>query len=323
MTSEAPRPLESFIDRDTLLKRPHTNSVAIDPRNPLEIDDAISLEPIDREKKEYRVAVHIADAGLLLDHTDIIDSAREQGWTQYDFRDTSKSVPMLPEIVYKRALGLDSPVSEGAPAIEVAFDFDLTSRAIGNIGLRKTRVQLKKYSYREHDKAISDPTDKNEHENALERLMVARRLFAPPNRLNKIGQWRKSEDTVAYFMIAVNRIMSDEIQATGTPWLFRNRTGLAYLNWRDERERRVLERIKLGTYGRVPIAHDELKVDRYCHFTSPLRRFPDLANHLNLHAFMIGEEPPFQESDIDDIAEEMTALYIKRHPENFTDSVAA
>jgi exoribonuclease R len=323
MTSEAQRPLETFIDREALLKRPHTNSVAIDPRNPLEIDDAIKLEPIDREKKEYRVAVHIADAGLLLGHTDIIDSAREQGWTQYDFRDTSKSVPMLPEIVYKRALGLDAPVSEGAPAVEVAFDFNMTSRAIGNIGVRKTRVQLKKYSYREHDEAISDPTNEKDNEDALERLEIARRLFAPSSGLNSIGQWRKSEDSVAYFMIAINRIMSDEIQATGTPWLFRNRTGLAYTNWRDERERRILERIKLGTYGSVPIAHEELKIDRYCHFTSPLRRFPDLANHLNLHAVMMGLEPPFQERDIDDIAQEMTALYIKRNPYNFTENVAA
>jgi ribonuclease R len=323
MTSEAPRPLETFIDRETLLERPHTISVAIDPRNPLEIDDAIRLQATNRKKTEYRVAVHIADAGLLLGHTAIIDEAREKGWTQYDFVDSSRSVPMLPEVVYRQTLGLDAPISEGAPAVEVAFDFDLTTRAIGNIGVRKCRVQLQKLSYRDHDKAISDPTDEKRHQEAVERLKVARRLFAPSSRINRIGPWRISEDTVTYFMIAVNRIMSDQMQAEGVPWLFRNHTGLAYMNWRDERERRVLERIKPATYGSAPIAHEGLKIDRYCHFTSPLRRFPDLANHLNLHALMTGIEPPYQERDIDDIAEEMTALYIKRSPQNFTDGLAA
>lgn len=323
MTSEAPRPLETFIDRETLLKRPHTNSVAIDPRNPLEIDDAIRLEPLNRERSEYRVAVHIADAGLLLGHTDIVDQAREQGWTQYNFLDSSKSVPMLPELVYKKTLGLDAPISEGAPAVEVAFDFDLTTRAIGNIIVAKSRVQLEKFSYRDHDKAMSDSTNQKKHEEAQERLKVASRLFAPSTGINRIGPWRISEDTVTYFMIAVNRIMSEQMQANGLPWLFRNHTGLAYTSWRDERERRVLEKIKPGTYGSTPIAHEGLKIDRYCHFTSPLRRFPDLANHLNLHSLMTGSEPPFQERDIDAIAQEMTALYIKRHPDNFADVLAA
>jgi ribonuclease R len=55
-------------------------------------------------------------------------------------------------------------------------------------------------------------------------------------------------------------------------------------------------------YSDVPNPHDMLKVPQYCHFTSPLRRFADLANHINLAAIMDGRAPTFDSSETKEIA---------------------
>ncbi len=324
MSVESQRPLDTYISPQQLLQRPLRESTAIDPSNPLEIDDGIHVESIDGSPAEYRVSVHISDVGLLLGHTAVVDEARKIGWSMYDQTDHSKSLPMVPKVIYKKSLGLDARIPEGAPALEIGFDFDMKSREIGNVGLSKVRVSLEALTYRQHDKILrSKAVDPEKHGRARERLGVARRLYAPVDETNNIIGGRKSEDIVALFMIASNRIMAQEMEKQGIPWFFRNHNSKAYMSWRDERERRMLERIKPGTYGAIPIGHDGLGIDKYCHFTSPLRRFPDLANHLNLHAHMNSLEPPFQEKDIDEIAREMTALYIERNPKNFPGLKAA
>lgn len=310
-------PLEILISEEELQKRPYKNATAIDPPHPLEVDDAIFTEPINKAETEHHIEVHIADAGLLYGHSDIIDAAREKGWTIYAENETESDQPMLPEYVYKNVLGLDSNLFEAVPTIEISFDFSFISRAIGNIQVQKAQTKVDAISYKDHDKLLKRKGSSEETIRAKQRLGIARRLFQEPGKLNTISGQRRSEDLVAFFMIATNRIMALEMQDQEIPWLFRNNTGQAHMSWRDSHERRILEKINAGSYGRVPLQHEGLGIESYCHFTSPLRRFPDLANHLNLHAYLSGEDPPYDEKEIDQIALEMTELYIKRANHHF------
>ncbi len=77
-----------------------------------------------------------------------------------------------------------------------------------------------------------------------------------------------------------------------------SRTVDAFLRTRGDRGRRaltylVLRGLKQARYGPVNLGHAGLGLTHYCHFTSPIRRYPDLVCHRALlSAIGAGESPP-------------------------------
>ncbi len=50
----------------------------------------------------------------------------------------------------------------------------------------------------------------------------------------------------------------------------------------------TLRSLKKARYDMLPVAHFGLAAERYCHFTSPIRRYPDLIVHRIIHAVLEG-----------------------------------
>ena len=283
-----------------LLARPLWNGLAIDPPNPHEIDDAITVERI--SKKAFHVAIHVADGGLLLG-TPYVDTARNEGWSRY--HSTYGTAPMLPDVITKQTLGLDAPSPHGAPAVTIEFVHDKRT-GIGDIAVGKSRVDVTGITYRQFAKRHA------KFENSARRIEHVAHFIHPAGYQDSFSSERLGEETVMQYMVAANFIIAREMEKQGLPWLFRNHTDGAYSRWGNEEERQKLQQLRTALYGSVALRHEGLGIEQYCHFTSPLRRFADLANHLTLHAYMSGLALPFSEADIDQIASELTAKYIER-----------
>ena len=77
----------------------------------------------------------------------------------------------------------------------------------------------------------------------------------------------------------ISRLVDAHVRRTG-----RGRAGLTTL---------VLRTLKQAHYSARNVGHHGLQSPRYCHFTSPIRRYPDLVCHRALLAAIgAGEDPP-------------------------------
>lgn len=68
----------------------------------------------------------------------------------------------------------------------------------------------------------------------------------------------------------------------------------------------VLRNLKRAGYSAEPKGHFGLAFDDYVHFTSPIRRYPDLVVHRVLSALEAEEKTPYRETDLEAVAAQCT-----------------
>ena len=68
----------------------------------------------------------------------------------------------------------------------------------------------------------------------------------------------------------------------------------------------LLRSLKQATYTAEPEGHYALASEKYCHFTSPIRRYPDLQVHRQLLAILAGRKPKADEDELVVLAEHCT-----------------
>jgi exoribonuclease R len=297
-----------YISQAELLSRPPETGIAIDQPNPEEIDDAIRVD-WDTKDKVYSVAIHIADCGIIDPGSLEVQAARRLGWSKYS--QTEDGVPMLPSSLSREQLSLTANHNGlGVPTITVGFDFNPDNGGIFNFNTLPTRlIDCLPTDYSEFDSLISDGDDR-----AIRIVTVAELLGRYIGIRPKTPPEQVTKHSVEVMMITANHLIAKKALEQGLPWLYRNH-GPRPLEPESGPDRGKSDEpqavtqanlIPYASFSTTPSGHEALGLNPYAGFTSPLRKFADLANHLTLTAARKGRPLPFSTSELDQIAIELT-----------------
>ncbi len=297
--------------QEELLNRPPETGIAIDSPGPQEIDDAIRVGFRDRI---YEVAIHISDCGIINPDSLEAQDARRRGWSRYTRgakRHREDHGAMLPEDLYRGLLNLDADHDGlGVPTVTVSFDFEPENDGISNFDIQPTRlIDCSTTNYSEFNELIRGGNDHAVRIATVAELLGKHIGVSPKAPSEHIAQY-----SVQMMMIITNHLVAKEAQRQGIPWIYRNqkrsppRPKLEHDNRDlDEPQEDIpASLLPVTTFSTIPSGHETLGLYPYAGFTSPLRKYPDLINHLILAAVRNGDELPFSVAKLDKIARDLT-----------------
>ena len=299
---------------------------AVDKPISPDVDDVIGLsaDPVAGDT----LHVGIADLGVFL-RGQIATSlyAQRRAWTFYRY-DGSVAAPMIPRPISEHALSLVH--GELRPIITVHMP--VGPRGVqGEATISREAVRAKRVGFDEADELLlagdsPDALALRGLERVARNLRAARETSANDNPelefsgdiddewLYSITDLGTSSFIVKETMIAANTAMATFMRDHNIPALYRNDIvpSDAFSEITDPQQRQeLLGLFARASWGTTPLGHFHLQLPMYMHFTSPLRRFADFANHCNLAAYLDGLPFPYPQERLDRIAERMNQLEIK------------
>lgn len=308
-------------------------AVTIDARETRDMDDALWVE---RYEDRWKIFIYIADAAAEIPPNSEDDlRARDLIVSRYL---PNRTLPMLPRQA-ETTLSLWPNKIRRVLAIEIQLDNDL-ERIDTRLGLTtiKSRAKL---SYEQIPTVLTQDTPFTEmlrHAVTLSHQLLNQRRLQGALALYDLNtgwvtteeghlrQIKKHEATVGYIvvqelMVLANSAVAEFAVEQDIPLLFRNHVARAAAPDRSELMRQIedalhtplvsLDTVRQRThllldrahYGATLTGHYGLNLPAYLHATSPIRRYPDLLNHGQLRAHLLGGPYPRDKSQLDELAE--------------------
>lgn len=281
-----------------LLERPlePVRAYSIDPPGTREVDDALSVTiSQSRDKQKGPVAditTYIADTAFY--HSSVVfDAAEQKGFS--DYSNPREVDYMLPtDLVEQISLGRDQENGSAAIAVRAR---------VGNgraelLSVSQARVIVDNHSYRSFNRLLKAG------DSHAQDIVRSAQLIKQLGKYS-LGTSLDAHGVVACHMVLVNNLIAQEAIKLDLPWIHRffrgNRS--SYKNSKTT--------IPRGHYTHRRRQHRGISQVglNYCHFTSPMRRFPDFAVHKALSDLVFNQTSPFlDEQDMKIIAIEANKI---------------
>lgn len=312
-------------------RRPRAYGVSIDDADTRDVDDVWMLT---RQGKDQLLEVSIADPTSVVPRDSAIaQQAYDLAFTRYAGYNTQHMYPrILSEGVLSLLPGQDVPA--------VTFSLTLGPRlAHGDFKIRRTVVKNSaKLNYEEVDDAIKTGNHpyakmfRDAGEVSLKLLKMRQdagafvlidrgtgRAVAEDGDVRKIHpRYGSAHFIIQEFMLAINRELADYCAKQGIDILFRNhalKPGESEIPFsttlfsqdgnvaRRDLKKRFMKLFDRAYYSPVPLGHAGLRLPRYTHGTSPLRRHADNITHAQVLAAEEGKPLPHDRKDLKDLAD--------------------
>jgi ribonuclease R len=278
--------------------------VTIDNANTVDRDDGIWL--VKKEKGLWELQVSIADVSAFIPRNSPLDrEAIKRVSTLYH---TSPVMPMLPCHISANLGSLEE--NQTRLALTVFIDIDQNGQVISADIQETLFTNLKAFSYEEVEEILINQSQKPEHKSLVQMHSLAKRLginrggqsgvLTEDGYVDEDGNLIKdnvnTHQLIAEFMILTNTLVAKKLHHHNYQALFRTQdVGIEDLKLAIQlRGHRLVPAI----YAPVCQPHVSLGLPSYCHFTSPLRRLPDLINHRIVKSLIKDNSSPYSLEDL-------------------------
>ncbi|MBM3461624.1 MAG: VacB/RNase II family 3'-5' exoribonuclease [Armatimonadetes bacterium] len=298
----------------------HLHAVTIDDEHTVETDDALSIERID---EGWRVGVHIADPAAFMQPGSALDREALHRATSIYFPDLK--IPMLPPVLGTEVCSLTA--GSDRFAISLLADLDEAGNLLRS-EIVESRIRVReRLTYDDVDAFLEEG---REDLTAIFKLGEARRqrrrqsgaVFVPfpsvevyveiDEEGSHIDVRREEHDirshiVVSEFMILANEIVASFCRDREIPAVYRGQAeptepieiGEVFTALHGFKIRRLLRK---GVTSLDPIRHSGLGLDAYLQFTSPIRRYVDLAMHRQVKHYLRHGAPLYAREDMEKIS---------------------
>ncbi len=287
----------------------HLNVYSIDPPNCRDIDDAFHLNELN--ENIYEIGIHIADVSHFIQFNDDLDKIIQSRLTSV--YPPHKTINMLPNIYSDNICSL-LPNKD-----RYAFSFIFQINKQGEImeyRFVKTIIHSKKaFSYQEADEWIQKdkdcPRGEGRPESDIYKINKLTDLIYHNNNFQLQKGDSKSGFMIQILMVLANKYAAEHIYYN-FPELSLLRTHLNSdkkdLSKQNELNQYLIgKNMKSALYQISPIntSHDTLNINKYTHFTSPIRRYADIIVHRLLQLSISNQPCAWDIGDISNIVNKM------------------
>lgn len=300
---------EIILDEALNQTRKHVTGITIDGETSKDLDDAIDFTKLGFG---YKLDVSIADPSSVIHMSSEIDKeALKRVFTLY--RNTYNN-PMIPSLLSEDLITLKEKSKR--PSITVRSFFDSNFKLV-SYDIFQSCVQLKKrLTYSTCTQVLNKEIDldslNQEYGFKVQNFLSNIGNLSAYLKSQRVGKKYKieslsSEEIVSEIMVFTNHLVSNYMIENKIPGLYRSHGFKSSCS--NER----------AEYSSCNFGHLGLGLESYTHFTSPLRRYPDLAVGRILNSHFSEKPLPYLESELREMCEYFNQITIDTIDESLDD----
>ncbi len=303
------RTIAAWISDRDISNRIQTQGITIDSLSSPDLDDGIHIEKLDW-KKWWKLFISIASPTEIIEANSPIEQEAFMRATSVYFGE-SHILHMLPKLIAANVASLNHQTQRLSLTLELVLneDFEVVKRDL----YQSTFYNRQRHSPESFTQAITHTSEAEyeyfSHMHQLARWLRHRRenndridTFDDADR--RITYWEKihwhnnshiSSFVIQEFMLLANSQVAELMHTEWVHGIFRFH--MPELEWKSEIPK-ILDRAE---YGSEPAYHKWLWINRYSHFTSPIRRLADYISHRQLICLLEGRPEHYSSQQITDI----------------------